>query len=252
VKAVERQVYYFDVIPSGQSRTVTRDMEISMAGTFQFTANTRDELNQTLSFASNPIQIAYAPPTPVPTEAPLVTPPAPARIAMPEATAAPEWIRTTEQAADTAKWVLVGIAGVLGVLLLIGAVRRGQSKSHSNKAMDHLEGANYRDYSIAPKRRRRNEVVSGEEEQAQAQEAPAEEPEPAAEPGKKEESSELMAETLKRLYNESAEVAKDAAEEAGAAAEEIAEAAEEVKDEAEPAVQNMQEATRRRRAGRKE
>ena len=250
VKAVERQVYYFDVIPSGQSRTVTRDMEISMAGTFQFTANTKDELNQVLSFASNPIQIAYAPPTPVPTEAPLVTPPAPAQIAMPEATAAPGWIRTTEQAADTAKWVFVGIAGVLGALLLIGAVRRGHSKSQSNKAMDHLEGANYRDYSIAPKRRRRNEVVSGEEEQAQ--EAPAEEPEPAAEPEKKEETSELMAETLKRLYNESADSAKDAAEEAGAAAEEIAEAAEEVKDDAEPAVQNMQEATRRRRAGRKE
>ena len=250
VKAVERQVYYFDVIPSGQSRTVTRDMEISMAGTFQFTANTRDELNQTLSFASNPIQIAYAPPTPVPTEAPLVTPPAPAQIAMPEATAAPEWIRTTEQAADTAKWVFVGIAGVLGALLLIGAVRRGHSKNQSNKAMDHLEGANYRDYSVAPKRRRRNEVVSGEEERAQ--EAPEEEAEPEAEPEKKEESSELMAETLKRLYNESADGAKDAAEEAGAAAEEIAETVEEVKEEAEPAVQNMQEATRRRRAGRKE
>jgi len=247
VKAVERQVYYFDSIPSGESRTITRDMEISMAGTFQFTANTKDELNQTLTFASNTIPIAYAPPTPVPTEAPLVTPPAPAQVEMPTATTAPTWIRQAESAADTAKWIFLAIAGVLGLLLLIGAVRRGQSRSQSNKAMDHLEGANYRDYSAAPRGRRRNEVVSGEEEAAQ--EAAADEPEKTEEPAKPEEKSEVLAETLKRLYDDPAEGAKEAAEEAGAAAEE---AAEEVKSAAEPAAQSMQEATRRRRAGRKE
>ena len=249
--AVERQVYHFDVIPSGESRTITRDMEISMAGTFQFNATVKDELNQMLVFSSNAIPIAYAPPTPVPTEAPLVTPPAPAQIEMPQATAAPTWIRQAESAADTAKWVFLGIAGVLGLLLLIGAGRRARMKSESNKAMDHLEGANYRDYSAAPRGRRRNEVISGEEEAAR--EAAADEKEKTEEPAKpEEEKSELMAETLKRLYNDSADGAKEAAEEAGAAVEEAAEAAEEVKDAAEPAAQSMQEATRRRRAGRKE
>lgn len=249
--AVERQVYHFDVIPSGESRTITRDMEISMAGTFQFNATVKDELNQMLVFSSNPIPIAYAPPTPVPTEAPLVTPPAPAQIEMPQATAAPTWIRQAESAADTAKWVFLGIAGVLGLLLLIGAGRRARMKSESNKAMDHLEGANYRDYSTAPRGRRRNEVISGEEEAAR--EAAADETEKTEEPAKpEEEKSELMAETLKRLYNDSADGAKEAAEEAGAVVEEAAEAAEEVKDAAEPAAQSMQEATRRRRAGRKE
>ena len=249
--AVERQVYHFDVIPSGESRTITRDMEISMAGTFQFNATVKDELNQMLVFSSNAIPIVYAPPTPVPTEAPLVTPPAPAQIEMPQATAAPTWIRQAESAADTAKWVFLGIAGVLGLLLLIGAGRRARMKSESNKAMDHLEGANYRDYSAAPRGRRRNEVISGEEEAAR--EAAADETEKTEEPAKpEEEKSELMAETLKRLYNDSADGAKEAAEEAGAAVEEAAEAAEEVKDAAEPAAQSMQEATRRRRAGRKE
>ena len=249
--AVERQVYHFDVIPSGESRTITRDMEISMAGTFQFNATVKDELNQMLVFSSNAIPIAYAPPTPVPTEAPLVTPPAPAQIEMPQATAAPTWIRQAESAADTAKWVFLGIAGVLGLLLLIGAGRRARMKSESNKAMDHLEGANYRDYSAAPRGRRRNEVISGEEEAAR--EAAADETEKTEEPAKpEEEKSELMAETLKRLYNDSADGAKEAAEEAGAVVEEAAEAAEEVKDAAEPAAQSMQEATRRRRAGRKE
>ena len=260
VKAVDREVYFFDSIPSGESRTITRDMEISMAGNFQFTANAKDELGQVVTFASNIIPIAYAPPTPEPTEAPLVTPPAPVTYTPVPETAAPEWIHQAEQAADTAKWVFVGIAGVLAVLLLIGAVRRGHSRSQSNKAMDHLEGANYRDYSIAPKRGKRNEVISGEEEKKEAAAGVTEETEqPQAVPEEEAQNSELMAETLKRLYDEPAEAAKDAAGEAGAAAEETAEAvkdaaeeaAEGAKAEAEPAAQSMQEASRRRRTGRK-
>ena len=261
VKAVEREVYFFDLIPSGESRTVTRDMEISMAGNFQFTANAKDELGQVVTFASNTIPIAYAPPTPEPTEAPLVTPPAPAEIPMPTATTAPEWIGQSESIADTAKWIFTGIAGVLGLLLLIGAVRRGHSKSQSNKAMDHLEGANYRDYSVAPKRRRRSEVISGEEERAQGTEPAAVQPE--TEEKKEEQNSELMAETLKRLYNEAADGTQEAAGEAAEAAEAvesaaddatvvIRDAAEDVKAEAENAAQNVQEAVRRRRAGRNE
>ena len=259
VKAVDKEVYFFDEIPSGESRSVSRDMEISMAGSFQFTANTKDELGQVVSFASNAIPIAYAPPTPEPTEAPLVTPPAPQTKAMPEMTAAPQWIGQSEQIANTAKWILAGIAGVLGVLLLIGAVRRGHSRSQSKKAMDHLEGANYRDYSVAPKRRKRNEVVSGEEERAE------EEPAEPAEPEKSEESNELMAETLRRLYNESAKDAEEtaaetaekaedifgeAAETAENAAETVENAAEAVKDEAGNMTQNIQEASRRRRTNR--
>ena len=251
VKAVEREVYFFDSIPSGESRSVTRDMEISMAGTFQFTASVKDELGQVLTFASNTIPIAYAPPTAVPTEAPLVTPEAPETKPMPQATSAPQWISQAENAADTAKWILAGVAGVLAVLLLVGAVRRGRSKSQSKKAMDHLDGANYRDYSVAPKGRKRNEVISGEEERAEeaapAEEAPAE----AAVP----ENSEPMAETLRRLYNEPVESVKETFEgEAEKAAAEVTDAAEEaaeaVKAEAEPTAQSMQEATRRRRAKR--
>ena len=255
VKAVDREVYFFDSIPSGESRTVTRDMEITMPGTFQFTANAKDELGQVVTFASNTIPVAYAPPTPEPTEAPLVTPPAPATVAMPQETQAPEWISQSEGIANTAKWIFTGIAGVLGLLLLIGAVRRGHSRSQSNKAMDHLEGANYRDYSVAPKRRRRNEVISGEEEQAQGADAVTADAETAAED---EPVSELMAETLKRVYDETAdsketetapiaEAAEDDIEKTVRIAEEAAEG---VKAEAESAAQSVQEAGRRRRAGR--
>ncbi len=198
VKAVEREVYFFDSIPSGESRTITRDMEISMAGNFQFTANAKDELGQVVSFASNTIPIAYAPPTPVPTEAPLVTPPAPAtHTPVPLPQEDPN-IGSIERIAGIAGPVFAGIAGVLGVLLLIGAVRRGRSRSQSNKAMDHLEGANYRDYSAMPKGRRRSEVISGDEEKAAASGEEAAEP-----PKQAGDSSAPMAETLQRLYNES-------------------------------------------------
>ena len=274
VKAVDREVYFFESIPSGASRTVTRDMEISMPGTFQFTANAKDELGQVVSFASNSIPINYAPPTPEPTEAPLVTPPAPVTVAMPETTQAPGWIAQAEQTANTAKWIFAGVAVVLAGLLLVGAVRRGMSRSQSNKAMDHLEGANYRDYSAAPRGRKRNEVISGEEERAQ--EAAAEAPEQ-AEAAKEEQGSELMTETLRRLYDESekgvtaqaaeaAETVQEAAAEAGTAVEEAAgaaageaeeaageaagkaeEAAEKAKEDVRAVVHNVRDASRRRR-----
>ena len=263
VKAVDKEVYFFDTIPSGASRTVTRDMEISMAGNFQFTANAKDELGQVVTFASNTIPITYAPPTAVPTEAPLVTPPAPMTYTPVPETAAPQWIKQAESAADTAKWIFAGIAGVLAVLLLIGAVRRGHSKSQSNKAMDHLEGATYRDYSVAPKGRRRSEIVSGEEERSANAAGTTEAGElPQAAETKDAGSDDLMAETLKRLYDEPMEGAQTAAAETASAAEaatetaqeavqEAAEATETVKTEAETAPQTTQEATRRRRASRK-
>jgi hypothetical protein len=186
---------------------------------------------------------------------------------LPQETAAPQWIKQAESAADTAKWIFAGIAGVLGVLLLIGAVRRGHSRSQSNKAMDHLEGATYRDYSVAPKGRRRSEIVSGEEERsANAAGTPEAGELPQAAETKDAGSDDLMAETLKRLYDEPTESVQAAAAGTAAAVEETAGAAEEaaqetvqetaeadetVKIEAENAPQTTQEATRRRRAGRK-
>ena len=100
--------------------------------------------------------------------------------------------------------------------------------------MDHLEGATYRDYGTKPKRRR-SEINNGGTE---ADKAASAENENSAH------NSELMAETLKRLYDEKApeqtvkeaaevvtEVADKAAEEAAAPAAEAAEKAAEVSAE---------------------
>lgn len=237
VKAVETPLYSVESIPAGESVSFIRDTEVSMAGSYQFTASCKDVLGQTLNFNSNAIPIAYAEPTPVPTEAPLVTPPAPATEPLPTDQPEPEWLDQAEGVAGIAKWILAGVGGLLLLLLLIGAVRRGKSRSDSKKAMDHLEGATYRDYGTKPKHRR-SEINNGGTE---ADHVAAAENENSAH------SSELMAETLKRLYDEKApeQTVKEAAEvvtevadkaektveEAAAPAAEAAEKAAEVSEE---------------------
>ncbi len=68
VKAAGTTMYTFEKIPAGESRFFTRDAEISMPGTFQFTANVKDQLGETLSFASNTMRIdlVAAPSNPAP------------------------------------------------------------------------------------------------------------------------------------------------------------------------------------------
>ena len=257
VKAVDTVLGSFDSIPAGGSVTFVRDTEISMKGTFQFTATCKDQLDQVLTFTSNPVVISYAEPTPVPTEAPLVTPPAPQKEPMPTDQPEPEWLGQAESFADIAKYIFAGIAAVLFILLLIGAVRRGKSRSESKKAMDHLEGAKYRDYSTEPKRRHRSEISNGgtvADASADIEEKPESE--------NTAHSSELMAETLRRLYSEKPDeqLPETVSEAAAEAAEETAGQAEAVIDKAEEAVPEVSEELKaaaeeaiasRRRRGRK-
>ncbi len=260
VKAIDTELYRFESIPAGESASFIRDVDANIAeemgkGTFQFTATCKDQLDQVLTFTSNPVVIAYNPPTPVPTEAPQVTPPKPAYEPMPTDQPEPEWLNQAESIANGIKWILAAIAAVLLVLLLIGAVRRGKSRSESKKAMDHLEGGTYRDYSAVPKRRRRSEISNG----GTAEEKPAEEEEKPEEEGTAQ-NGELMAETLRKLYSEKpeetaaevvTEVAEASAEAAGEAAETVAETAKEAA--AEETVKTAEEAAgARRRRGRKQ
>ena len=230
IKAVDTTIYNIASIPAGESITFVRDADISMAGNFQFTAVTKDALDQTQTFLSNQVYVGYSEPTPVPTQAPLVTPPAPATEPMPTDQPEPEWLDQAEGIAGIAKWVFAGIGGVLLVLLLIGAVRRGKSRSESKKAMDHLEGATYRDYGSAPKKRHRSEIANG---------GPAENSPVSPGDENSAQSSELMAETLKRLYNDQGDEqsgTETAVPEAAEKAAETAEAAEAAVTQAEEAV----------------
>ncbi len=259
VKAVDRSLYTFEKIPAGESRSFTRDMEISMAGSFQFSANAKDQLGQTVTFVSNIIPIAYAAPTPVPTATPVITPVAPVTLTYPP-TPDPEGsdlkglfglpLQQAQNILLIAGLVLVPIALVLLALLLVGMIRRIHRKSQSNKAMDHLEGGGYRDYGTAPKRGRRSEISNGSEESQAAD--PGREPEEGTA-----QSGELMAETLRRLYtktDEAAEAVQQAENDAESVADAVSEAAEDTAEAAEQAAETAvpvveaTEAAHRRRA----
>ncbi len=248
LRAVDVLLYTFENIPAGETRSITRDMDVSMAGSYQFTASCTDQLDQVVRFGSNILKIGYAQPTEVPTEAPVVTPPRPNMKEIPTDLNEPEWLDQVETVADTARWVFGGIAAFLLLLLFIGAARRSKRRSESKKAMDHLEGANYRDYSTAPRRGKRS-VITGNERNEQTP-SETEQPEGTAQ------DSELMAETLKRLYTEPAEgtAQPEATPEKPAEQAETPAAAEAgdtapQQETAEPAV-NASEAAHRRR-GRK-
>ena len=256
VKAGETELYRFESIPAAGEVSFIRDADVNLKdmekGTFQFTATCKDPLDQTLSFSSNAVVIAYAPPTPEPTAAPTVTPIVPVTEPIPTDQPEPEWLKQAERTADSIKWIFAAIAAVLIVLLLIGAIRRGKSRSESKKAMDHLEGGTYRDYSAVPKRRHRSEISNGGTAEEKTAEEKPEEVEGTAQ------NSELMAETLRKLYSDKPEDAApeivtetaDAAAEAANAAEEAADAVRDAADQAADAVQDA--GTARRRRSRKE
>ena len=218
IRAVDTVINSFDSIPAGESRTFTREMAISMPGTFQFTARCQDQLSQTLTFTSNPLQISRQQPTPEPTEAPIVTPPAPQYQTVPEtyeelsdSQKLPEWTEQLVSVANPARFILGGITALLVILLLIGGIRRAAAKNQSKKAMDHLDGANYRAYGTQPKRNRRSEIQPSSDEAAKPD--PQERAKEAEEAENTAHDSELMAETLRRLYNNEEKPAADDSQE---------------------------------------
>ena len=166
----------------------------------------------------------------------------------------PEWVEKAEKLTDTLKLPFAAAAAVLAVLLLIGGIRRIHKKRQSGKAMDHLEGATDRDYSAVPKGKKRSESVSGWDEKKENPAGAEEEPT---------QGSQLMAETLQRLYeqkepaagemNEAAEKAAETIQNSSATPVETVEsAAEEIAgnmiEKADPVIQSAGEAAHRRRA----
>jgi len=137
-------IYTIAAMEPGASVTLDRDVRVSQAGKFRFTATVKDSLNNQVTFDSNTIQITYAQPTSAPTQVPVVT------VAPPELVTAAPVDGTVAQGrgiAGTAALVL-GILLAAGlVLFLISSVIRLRSRSKSNAAYDHLDLAERRDYT---------------------------------------------------------------------------------------------------------
>ena len=148
-------IYTFASIPAGESRKLTRDAALSMAGTYQFSAVTVDALENSNRFESNEIQIAFSVPTPAPLTPtpPLVPTPEPTYAAItvppisdPSIGTVPKFIRMFFYPLMVISIILLAGAGVL---LVLASKKRLEQKKASDAALDHLERAKRRDY-VAP------------------------------------------------------------------------------------------------------
>ena len=197
------QLYSFPSILAGESRDFTRDVSVSMAGQYRFDAKVKNQLNETETFESNIIHIAFAQPTPEPTDAPIVTPPMPTYEDIPTDDGLPAYVDTVQRALGIAYRVLLVLAAICLLLLAIGVVRRMQAIHESNKAQDHLERGSYRDYT-QPAPKGREEKKSSRKDEPVARPIGEDKEEPAlpdaADTSKTVEDGELMAETLAKLY----------------------------------------------------
>ena len=137
-------IYTISSLEPGASTVLTRDVRVSQAGKFRFSASLKDSMQNIVTFDSNTVQLIYARPTQQPTQVPVVT------VAPPvEVTAAPA-DPVLFQARSALMTLGAALAILFGVGLLLFAVSTGirlYKKGKSNAAYDHLELAERRDYT---------------------------------------------------------------------------------------------------------
>lgn len=148
------KIYTFPTIPVGESRNLTRDAALSMAGKYRFTAVTVDAAGISSTFDSNEIQIAFSIPTPAPATAtpPLEPTPEPTYamitvppISHPSVGTLPKMIRTIFYPLMIVSLIL--LVGALG-LLVLATRKRIEQRRASDVALDHLDRAKRRDYAV--------------------------------------------------------------------------------------------------------
>ena len=140
-------LYTFPSILAGETREFTRDVDVSMAGQYQFVAQCRNQLGDSVSFDSNIIYIGFTEPTPVPTEAPIVTPPVPVLDELPTEADLPENLNLIDQILKYAIYVFAAIFAVFLLLVIVALLRRASIKAKSEVALDTLERGGTRDYN---------------------------------------------------------------------------------------------------------
>ena len=216
VSAGTMTLYTFKTIQPGETREFTRDVNVSMAGQFRFDASVKDELEEVQTFSSNILQIQYAPPTAQPTDAPIVTPPAPVYEALPTSDGLPEYVSTVEKIISVVNHIALILVAVCALLLVVGVVRRIQA---NQRAQDHLERSSTRVYDMpAPKEKRARKEADSDEEPDMARTIDENVMPilPEVKPGDDVVARDgaLMEETLRQLYQR-AERSDDAAEAEG-------------------------------------
>lgn len=244
VYAVDTQLYHFPVILAGETREFVRDVSVSMAGQYAFNARCKNQLSETVRFQSNIVPVSYAAPTPVPTQAPIVTVPPPVFKDMPTQADIPASTQTLQTTLWWVSMVLFGLAIGCFILFVVGLVFFLKNKKASDAAMDHLDTSSYRQYSIpVPVSRRRvmdSEPLEDEDNAGGAEEEYLDTEYP--------EDTDVMMEQLSRIYGENGAPAAPAAEDFWAPAEEIKRAPVRMEVVEEPTEETVP--TRRRRGQR--
>ena len=179
----------FPKLAPHETRTFERELYVSMKGTYQFTAQVKDQLGATKTFESNGIRIVKATaPTPVPTDAPRSAPAKP--VVQPTLTPLPaDYMPPTEGEEETGGngqilralgfGLLVPVL-VGGVLTLIGLINRIRAGAASRAALDHLQINGTRDYEqISEDEPEQEQPAEEQEAQPQAPPQPGEAGEPA-------------------------------------------------------------------------
>lgn len=193
-------LHSFDSLQPGQTREFVRDVNISMAGQFRFDASVKDELEETQTFSSNIVQIMYAQPTLQPTDAPIVTIPAPKYEDLPTSDGLPEYVGTVEKIISVLNHIALILAAVCAALLAVGVVRRIQA---NRRAQDHLERSSARVYDMPAPKEKRARKEAEEEQDVTRPIGEDNEPEvPEVKPGDDAIARDgaLMEETLRQLY----------------------------------------------------
>lgn len=166
-----QQIASIGELAPGQTVNVTREFNISQAGKFRFEIRTVDVLNNTVSFDTNEISVAYNPPTPAPTKAVQATVP-------PVVTYSPIPAGGDDSVLSKGKNALFILTWAVGLLLaaalglfLVSSLLRAKARKQSETAYDHLDTLPKRDYAD-PETYQGDEEGSEKDEQA-AGERPA-------------------------------------------------------------------------------
>ena len=198
VYATNVRLYSFPSIEAGETRDFVRDIGISMAGQYQFEARAVDKLDQTQRFTSNILRIGYTAPTPVPTEAPIITPPVPSYEPVPTGDGLPDYVDMAQQTLDIVFWVFGGLAALSGILLVFGLIRRAKKNRRYNTSENYMEMelSEVTDYA-AKARKGQRRMVSSETETADDP-VDLEAKEPSETPAESKEDKDESGETGKR------------------------------------------------------
>jgi len=205
VSATKVDLYTFDSIPAGETRTFVRDVRVEMAGNFRFDARVENQLEETETFYSELVRVIHSTPTTAPTQVPIAKPVLPEKEELPTQDGLPPYVSTVQNVLGIAQWVFLAVGVAALALVIVGLAGRAKNAAQSAKASDHLERNGYRDYTQAVSAKKRHvmpEDASTEDEPTAAapvEEAPAEEArEEAADPA-------AVSDKMAELYPEAAQ-----------------------------------------------